>query len=305
MIIQEKWYGRLGNNIIQLVNILHIALYYKYHIKLLKHSLINTAYIVDYINKTIYKNINSAIVTDSFNFFYRDKIKNINLEAFDKNKDIVYNILKNALIIKSNDVNPLSENDIVIHIRSGDIFSSRPHPMYIPPPLSFYQKIIDNNNFTNIIIICEDKINPVVNKLLELYPNSIYNKNTLIEDIKIILSAKQIICSVGTFIPALCLLSNNIKIIYNCLNNYIDDKIFIYTDLPITNLYTKELNNYYKQMTPWKNNKIQRRLMLNYDINEQKNQILTKKRCKVQHIYHIIMVIIIIIIIIIIIKLFF
>ena len=36
----------------------------------------------------------------------------------------------------------LDENDVVIHIRSGDIFNKCPHPVYIMPPLSYYVNIL-------------------------------------------------------------------------------------------------------------------------------------------------------------------
>ena len=63
-----------------------------------------------------------------------------------------------------------------------------------------------------IIIVSEDKKNPVVEKLLKLYKNSEYNKNSLTKDIKIILGATNIVYSVGTFIPSILLMSNNYKI---------------------------------------------------------------------------------------------
>ena len=71
--------------------------------------------------------------------------------------------------------------------------------------------MISKYKYEKIHIICEDTINPVVNKLLKLYKNAIYEKNTLEKDIRIILGATNIIYSVGTFIPSLMLLSSNIK----------------------------------------------------------------------------------------------
>ena len=100
-----------------------------------------------------------------------------------------------------------------------------------------------------IHIICEDTINPVVNELLKLYKNAVYEKNTLEKDIRIILGATHIIFSVGTFIPSLMLLSNNNKYIYG--KNFNDD----------------ELKEYYKIMKPWKNTIEQRNYILTYDYN--------------------------------------
>ncbi len=98
--------------------------------------------------------------------------------------------------------------------------------------------------------MCEDQINPVVNKLLELYKHAVYKKNSLTEDIEIILGASNIIYSVGTFVSALKLLSDNINYIYgNDFNN-------------------KEFDDYYKIMKPWKNTEKQREYILTYKYNE-------------------------------------
>ena len=63
------------------------------------------------------------------------------------------------------------------------------------------------------------------------------------------MGATNIIYSVGTFIPALMLLSNNNKYIYgkDCNN--------------------EELKEYYKIMKPWKNTIEQRNYILTYDYN--------------------------------------
>ena len=50
-----------------------------------------------------------------------------------------------------------NNNDIVIHIRSGDIFSNKPDSFYLPPPLSFYVNILKNKKFDKIILVSEDK----------------------------------------------------------------------------------------------------------------------------------------------------
>ena len=184
---------------------------------------------------------NSEIITDNKHFFYTNKFHGI-----DKFKKIVEErnkILQKAFLI--NNINKLHENDIVIHIRSGDIFSSRPHPNYVPPPLSYYIKEIDKCKYENIHIICEDTKNPVVNELLKLYKNAVYEKNTLENDIRIILGAANIIFSVGSFIPSLMLLSNNIKSFYR----------------------KEDLEDYYKIMKPWKNTIVQRNYILTYERN--------------------------------------
>lgn len=241
MIILNKWSGRLGNNIIQLSNIIHIAIALKHNVIFhVKHELFDVSIIENHFNK--YNNNNKKKIRDKDNFFNKNKLP-YSQDIFTQNIEERNTILKKAFLITN--IKKLSENDLVIHIRSGDIFNSNPHSKYVPPPLSYYIKQIDKYKYKKIYIICEDTINPVVNKLLELYKNSIHEKNNLEKDINIILGATNIISSVGTFIPSLMLLSNNIK-----------------------NIYTfNELQDYYKIMFPWKNNQKQRDYILTYNYN--------------------------------------
>ena len=85
--------------------------------------------------------------------------------------------------------------------------------------------------------------------MLKLYKNTVYEKNSLEKDIRIILGATNIIFSVGTFIPSLMLLSTNKKYLYG------------------KDLDNEELQEYYKIMRPWKNTIIQKNYILTYDYN--------------------------------------
>ena len=71
MIIVNEWFGRLGNNIISLCNIMNIALHYKHNIIFkVDHKLLNVSIIEDYFSE--YNN--DEILTDKTNFFYRKNI---------------------------------------------------------------------------------------------------------------------------------------------------------------------------------------------------------------------------------------
>ena len=242
MLICPGSYGRLGNNIQQLSNIIDIAIAYKHNIKIntKKFKFFNISEIIEYFNKYDNNNIIKG------NFFDRSVLPFSN-EIFNQNIEERNKILQNAFLIKN--INKLNENDVVIHIRGGDLFSSKPNAKYIPPPLSYYIKELNKRKYEKIHIICEDTKNPVVNELLKLYKNAVYEKNDLEKDIRIILGATNIIYSIGTFIPSLMLLSNNIKYIYG----------------KSTTNDNEELKEYYKNMKPWKNTKKQRDYILTYE----------------------------------------
>ena len=241
MIILNNWYGRLGNNIQQIFNVISIALFYEQDIYFkVNHTFFDLKVIENYFNK--YKN--SKNITDKYNFFFTRKLP-FPKYIFELNTIEKINLMKKSFLIK--DIDKLDENDLVIHIRSGDLFRKKPHGCYIPPPLSYYVKQINKHKYKQIIIVCEDKINPVVNKLLELYKkNTVHNINSLEEDIKIILGATNIISSVGTFTFSLLIFSNHIKYHYGKQGN------------------NKELKDYYKIMKPWINTKEQRDYILSY-----------------------------------------
>lgn len=256
MNIHIKHKSRLANFLIQIRNALHIALFYKFNVILPSHEYLNSTYIIN--NKNITRK--SKTIVDKHDYFYSDKI-NIPKYIFNVNKDMVVDVMKNIFVIKNTP--SLGVNDLVIHIRSGDIFQEQiPHPEYLTPPLSYYTYIIDKNNYENIYLVAEDTLNPCINKLLELYPNIRFKIQSLKEDIKIILSAVNMVISFGTFIPELLYLSDNIKNVY--CPSYCPDYCRYRNEK--SNIYILDLNEYYNHMFPWKNTPEQRIQMIEYKI---------------------------------------
>jgi len=242
--------GRLGNFLIQIKNSLHIALYYKYNVILPVHPFLNTTYII--INKDVTRN--DKAITDKSNFFQKGQIQNIDQSLFTLNTDKVITMVKD--IFKINNVPPLDHDDLVIHIRSGDIFKSNPHPGYVMPPLSYYTNIIKQHNYKKIYLLAEDRLNPCINQLLELYPTIIFKLQSLEQDIKIILAATHIVMSYGTFIPSLLMVSNNKKDVYcPSYSSYNNQECTI---------HITDLQEYHKMMLPWKNTDEQREKMVTY-----------------------------------------
>ncbi len=237
----NDWFGRLGNNIIQVHNAILIGLFYNMNISLPTHNFFIKKDIILNDDK---QNDEHVYFTDNYNFFFREYINNIDNNLFTLNYDKSIKILKDIFLIKPYTYDVLDDNDLIIYIRSGDIFndSSPHHPEYIQPPLYFYINIINNNSFNNIYLISEDKGNPNIDKLLELYPYIKYNKNSLIDDIKIILGAKNITDAIGTFIYSLLFISDNIKKLYRFSND-----------------------EYRNLLYPWQNTCSQKQIMLTYE----------------------------------------
>lgn len=137
--------------------------------------------------------------------------------------DSLARVIRNELrfIINIRFLNPDKQPTIHCHIRSGDIFShnkSSIHPNYVQPPLSYYLKAVERRMEktanTYLVIISEDNGNPVVQSLLDRakkrgWPVEIQSSSEQ-NDIERLISAKEVVCGFGTFMPVIGLLSSNI-----------------------------------------------------------------------------------------------
>ena len=124
-------------------------------------------------------------------------------------------VIKKEILRNLPEVN-ISNRDLFIHIRGGDIFkpeATNPDycSSYAQYPLCFYTKIIENYKFNKLYIISEDKLNPIVNKLLDRYSNAIYHNNSLEKDISYLAHAYNIVGSVSSFITSIIKLNNNLR----------------------------------------------------------------------------------------------
>ena len=105
--------------------------------------------------------------------------------------------------------------DLYIHFRSGDIFKKfNPHMSYSQPPLCFYKSIINNIKFRKIFLVTENRKNSVVRKLMEEYPDLIYNKSDITEDISKLMNAFNLVGSVSSFCQVCLIMNENIKNYY-------------------------------------------------------------------------------------------
>jgi len=257
------WSGRLGNNITQLVNAILFANYNNIEkIFFPKHFYFKD----NFINLEKYKSKNSYVTNNKIyksDFFSRDEIckqYNLSKEIFINDKINIREIIKDIFNLKIINLN-FTDNDLVIHIRSGDVYSKYPHSGWIQPPLSFYKTIINEKKWDKIILICEDDKSPIIKPLINEYRNIIFKINSLNEDINIIIQAKNICFGMGSFIPSLLLLNDNINTIYypSYCHRYLLDLLYC------KNKKVYELENYINK-GEWKNTEEQRNIMLTYNI---------------------------------------
>ena len=240
MIIVAKWFGRLGNNIIQLSNVIDIAMAESHYIafKVPAHPFFDLSLIERYFSEAK----NEKVITDEDNFFYKHRLP-YPQSVFERNATPRNALLKKAFCVHNVEKGP--DDEVVVHVRSGDVFSALPSPQYVPPPMSYQLRELGRNRYRRIKIVCEDRANPVVRALLRLYKNASHAIQPLTHDIKTILGAANIIQSMGTFVPSLMQLSNNIKFIHPSFDRTAN-------------------RAYYEVASPWKNTYNQLRALMSY-----------------------------------------
>ena len=266
MYIISEQYGRFGNNIYQLLNILleadkqndNIDLSVLYYLT----PIINIKKLEILFN-SIHKKKN---IINKQHFMPKD-LHLVNKRNIDLSK---FFILSNKYIQQCLNCNiePLDSNICLIHIRSGDEFGNHiSHSAYVQPPLNYYKKIINDTEhlYKKYIIITEpDLENPCI-KLLNGYKNKVEIKlNTVFNDYNLLLKTQSIILSRSSFSDSSIFISPNIKNIYfwNYGHNLCDTSIIpSYINISKYNLTEK-----YIEMGEWTHSQSQLDLMINYKI---------------------------------------
>ena len=161
-----------------------------------------------------------------------------------------------------------SNEYLYIHVRSGDIFSLS-HPFYSQPPLCFYQLILNNYNFSKIYLISENKNNPIIEKLINQFSSIIYCKNNIKYDISLLINGYKLVASISSFVNLIIQLNYNLEFLWDYNIYKTSEKILLYHyDLykyphnKFTIFRMEPSFKYRAKMYSWKNNYIQRRLMI-------------------------------------------
>lgn len=252
MLIINNWYGRLGNNVLQLVRAIHYAVINSHTSIHFQHSLL-TSNIITLEN--IIENSNKSQIKDTF--FSLKKYNIIDPEPYVM-KEYFQKYIKPIFKIQTENNHVTNDKIIHIHFRGGDIFSSNPHKAYVQPPLSYYKNII--NDYDSIKLVCEDKKNPCINELLK-QENVEYISNTLEKDLFILSNVSNLVIGFGTFGFLLYLMNPHLKKLF------VPD--FFVNELPKgewgndINVYIIDLPNYIK-VGEWIFDEEQKKIMLEY-----------------------------------------
>lgn len=263
-----QWCGRFGNNIQQISNSILFC-----ELNKLKFSSPDSELIKEFSISFGDQNCQPNLF-----FFHVDSVTgqgrshfkiDLDYTRLNRRRVCLEYIAKNLKINWKN-VNKIDDETVVIHIRSGDIFSRKNYycpvvSRYLQNPLSYYLQII--KDFKNVIVLTEDNLNPVIDELRKLNNVSI-KICSVVETIEIMLSAKNLVTSGISSFPIACsLLSKNLENLY--CSNFQLDEILSYKDIfderiniHITNIDESK----YIKSNEWLNTDEQRQLMIDYQL---------------------------------------
>lgn len=252
----SSWSGRLGNNIQQICNGILYSELHNCGFVSPDHELI----------KPVYFNCGSGSSPNSSNVFYYYEGQ---YRSFDIDLNYLFSNIRRVCLeyIRPNfkfDIGEsLGEDTIVIHIRSGDIFSQEhtsPHD-YCPNPLYYYLQLVEA--YDKIIVVTEpDNYNPIIDELRKI-ENVTIQSSSVENDFATLMRAKNIASSgTGTFAVAAALCSENIENFY-CSNLYMRGHLNPEMLIDHMQVHQMELKNFL-QLNTWVNNQEQRQFLLEY-----------------------------------------
>jgi len=170
-------------------------------------------------------------------------------------------------LIDTNRVTLWGSNDLVIHLRGGDVFQDPAPKTYGQPPLSFYTLIISSRKWSRVVLVSEDRTNPVVDGLVEYcdvrkIPYE-HQSSDLLSDLHALMAAKNLVVAAGTFGRAVILCSEEVQNVYEFENS----GLLYPLSLGVTHhRVIDQAGEYLERVLSrnWKNSEEQRSLMMNY-----------------------------------------
>ena len=170
-------------------------------------------------------------------------------------------------VIEQERVSVWGADVLVIHLRSGDVFSDPAPRKYGQPPLSFYTLIVSSKKWSQIVVVSEDTNNPVFDGLVSYcrdreIPCVTYSGD-LLSDLHVLAGAKNLVVAAGTFGRAVIACSDEIEAVYE-----FEQTGFLYP-LPssVSHHRVVDVAGEYRQAVlsgNWKNTPEQKELMVSY-----------------------------------------
>lgn len=239
------WYGRLGNNIQQILLAIMHAESFKGIVEIPDEQLAIQG-LDQFFFRLIFDFTDGKPIAGIFksNFFFFDGfVLSLSrwprvhcVEGFLRRESLLSASYVNANLhrvcqqylrphLRSGQFSPLSVNEsfFVIHLRGGDV-ANMGCSVYATNPLCYYQFLSDI--YSDVILVAEPgPAHPLLNKIRGLFPDCKVVSGSVQEDFELLRGARSLASSgVGTFCVAAALLSENLQRFY-CSSAYLNEHL--------------------------------------------------------------------------------
>ncbi|SFF18288.1 coagulation factor 5 8 type domain-containing protein [Methylobacterium sp. 13MFTsu3.1M2] len=188
----------------------------------------------------------------------------------DETRDIVRTCIRPLFNRLPVEIPAKPDDELLIHIRSGDIFSTWVAPTYPQPPLAFYQMVIRRllaeGRIARIKMVFENRLNPVI-PVLEAWIAEIgvplkTQSGSLIDDVAALMNGRYLVFGLGTFGPGVCQLSEHVEQVFYFASGWPQH----FKSIPTIGRVVEVLDvaGGYTKVGEWDNSPERRALMLAY-----------------------------------------
>lgn len=199
MLFIERWSGRFGNNILQIVRAIHYAkLRGHWEVSFPAHSMLTTQSIR--LTGTDKSDVGStARLIKTFTNMADLKVGDGTPATYRAYAlKYIRPILRMPVVSES-------QTDLVVHFRGGDLFGDKPHPSYVQPPLWYFKKAVGDYD-GSAAFVYEDLKNPCVRALLGEAVDGA-GSSGFSDDLALLLNSKHLIAGFTTLAFAVYLLN--------------------------------------------------------------------------------------------------
>ncbi len=274
--VKVVYIGRLGNQLIQLINATLIArrLGLKYLVVrdggLIRLPAAFQSNGVSYISDIFHAPEHGGYLKGNF-FFTNDLSKLLGNSTDEERYRIVQDIIRPRMMQQFATLPDVKYDDeLTVHFRSGDVFNDPSHAGYTQPPLSFYtiiaRHLLREGRISRVRLVFEDRGNPCVDAFIA-FTQSMgitcrLQSGSLAEDLTALIDARHVVFGYGTFGVAACLLSHRIETLFL----FESMKTREYVGIPSVGrtILVRDRAGQYTQPGDWRQSPEQRQLMLDY-----------------------------------------
>ena len=189
-------------------------------------------------------------------------------------KEIVHSVIRPLFNGLPARVPEKPDDQLIIHIRSGDIFSTWVDPHYPQPPFAFYRMVIDRmlaeGRIRSVKLVFENRLNPVIAEV-EAYAEDLglpvtTQSESLVADVAALVNGRYLVFGLGTFGPAICHLSERVDQVFYFSSGSPQGFQAIPTIGKVVEV--RDLASRYIKVGQWQNTEAQRRMMVEYPIDD-------------------------------------